>query len=257
MKKCRLFYMIFSVLLSILLETIAIYYGKFIFLITIISFSILVSNLQKKKNEIDEIKKIILEFNMNCDVDMYLIKLSEFRKKCFFSKKQSAYFDLYTVSGYLEKGDFKSAEKMLLEIDEHCNSFNLLGRFIYLKTWCELFFFKNLNEKMKLSLLRIREIIDSVSNPQLKIALLQSYQSAEAKYFILVNRDVDKVEAFFREKANRERSILHKINYNYYHALCLLRLNKIDEGINKLNDLSKINKNLYSCNQSILLLSKV
>lgn len=256
MKKSRLIYMIISLLLSILLETVAIYYGKFIFLITIISFSLLLSNLQKKKNEIDEIKKIILEFNVNCDTDIYLMKLKDFRKKCFFSKKQLAYFNLYLVTGYMEQGNFPKAEEMLLFIDEYSNKFNLLGKFIYLKNWAELFFNKKLNEKMKLTLLNLREVIDAIPNQQLKIALLQTYQITEGKYFILVNRDVEKVRVFFRDKANRERSNLYKLNYKFYEGLCNIRLNNI-EALNIIKELSTIDKKIYSCIESKKMVDKM
>ena len=256
MKKSRLIYMIISLLLSILLETVAIYYGKFIFLITIISFSLLLSNLQKKKNEIDEIKKIILEFNVNCDTDIYLMKLKDFRKKCLFSKKQLAYFNLYLVTGYMEQGNFPKAEEMLLFIDEYSNKFNLLGKFIYLKNWAEFFFYKKLNEKMKLTLLNLREVIDAIPNQQLKIALLQTYQITEGKYFILVNRDVEKVRVFFRDKANRERSNLYKINYKFYEGLCNIRLNNI-EALNIIKELSTIDKKIYSCIESKKMVDKM
>ena len=76
MKKCRLIYFIFSILISMIILSLSIYFQKFVFLTSIITFSILLSNLQKKKNEIDEIKKIILEFNMQCDTDIYLYKLN-------------------------------------------------------------------------------------------------------------------------------------------------------------------------------------
>lgn len=256
MKKSRLIYMIISLLLSILLETVAIYYGKFIFLITIISFSLLLSNLQKKKNEIDEIKKIILEFNVNCDTDIYIMKLKDFRKKCLFSKKQLAYFNLYLVTGYMEQGNFPKAEEMLLFIDEYSNKFNLLGKFIYLKNWAELFFYKKLNEKMKLTLLNLREVIDAIPNQQLKIALLQTYQITEGKYFILVNRDVEKVRVFFRDKANREKSNLYKINYKFYEGLCNIRLNNI-EALNIIKELSTIDKKIYSCIESKKMVDKM
>lgn len=248
--------MIISLLLSILLETVAIYYGKFIFLITIISFSLLLSNLQKKKNEIDEIKKIILEFNVNCDTDIYIMKLKDFRKKCLFSKKQLAYFNLYLVTGYMEQGNFPKVEEMLLFIDEYSNKFNLLGKFIYLKNWAELFFNKKLNEKMKLTLLNLREVIDAIPNQQLKIALLQTYQITEGKYFILVNRDVEKVRVFFRDKANRERSNLYKLNYKFYEGLCNIRLNNI-EAFNIIKELSTIDKKIYSCIESKKMLDKM
>ena len=256
MKKSRLIYMILSVLLSILLETVAIYYGKYIFLITIVSFSLLLSNLQKKKNEIEDLKRIILEFNINCDVDMYLLKLNEFKKKCIFSKKQLAYFNLYSVTGYMEKGEFDKAEQMLLSIDEYSNKFNMLGRFIYLKNWADLFFHKNLNEKMKLTLLSIREVIDAITNDQFKIALLQSYQITEGKYFILVNRDIDKVRVFFKDKSTRERSNLYKINYKFYEALCNIRLNKT-EAINMISEIASVNKNIYSCIEASKMLDKI
>lgn len=250
MKKCRLIYFIFSILISMIILSLSIYFQKFVFLTSIITFSILLSNLQKKKNEIDEIKKIILEFNMQCDTDIYLYKLNDFRKKCFFNKKQEAYFNLYIVAGEIEKGNFDIAKKILLEIDKYNEKFNLLARFIYLKTWCNLFFHENLNEKMKIMLLKLREIIDVINNPQMKIALLQSYQIEEVKYFILVNREIDKIKTFFIEKRKRERFLLHKINYTYYQALCDFRNNDLSGGISLLKEITDMNKDLHICDEA-------
>ena len=252
MKKGRFIYFICSLLIMALLLTLSIYYpedGRITFITYLLIIVFIFSNYMKKKREIEEVRNIVIEYLNTCDVDKYLDSLTKFYKQCiFFSKKQKMSFDLYFVQGYLDAGLVKESEEKLLEIDKKVNDFNEITKFVYLKTWCDYFFITNKDEKMKYTMVKIRDLMASMKNFNLKMNCNFAYQVIVAKYMLITkNGDLKFVRDSLTNHYKIEPQAKSKLVLKYLLALLDLKESKYEEAISKLKDVINVakNKSLY------------
>ncbi len=259
MKKVRLFVSIISFFLISFIMTISICYdldstNSLVLSLMIILIAYL--NLCLRRQEINEIKRIILSFTESCDSDKCLQELNKFMKSCFFTKKQKKSFNLYLATVYIDKGDLETAKDLLLDIDTVNYAFNKLTKFVYLKNWCDYFFYKRQDEKMKYTLLKMKDIIDLLPNNRTKFQFIQVYQNVSAKYAILISENLNEVYTYIKAQSVYENSNFQKLNTSYITALIDLRKGDTEAGIEKLKTLAKANKNLFICDDSKRLIKK-
>ena len=142
MKKIRLFVWIISLILACLCLSASICFPTYYMSCMIAIIILLFLNFSLKRKEINEIRNIIIEYFNDCDVNKYINKLDNFKRRCFFTKNQKKFFNLYNVTAYIDKGEFEKAKEILLDIDTTVKNINSLSQFIYLKNWCDYFFHK-------------------------------------------------------------------------------------------------------------------
>lgn len=259
MKKIRLFTSIISLFFISFILTISICYNLDSTNSLVLSLMILLVaylNLLLRKQETNEIKRIIFSFTESCDTDKCLQELNNFMKSCFFTKKQKQAFNLYLATVYLDKGELEKAKEILLDIDEINFSFNKLTKFVYLKNWCDYFFYNRQDEKMKYTLLKMKDIIDILPNNRVKFQFLQVYQNVSAKYAILISENLNEVYSYINAQSVYETSKFQKLNTSYITALIDLRKGDVEVGIEKLKKLALENKKLFICYDSKRLIKK-
>lgn len=257
MKKIRLAVWILSLICACLCLSVSICYPTFYMPCMILILILLIINFSLKRNEINEIRNIIIEYFNDCDANKYINNLNKFIKKCVFTKNQKKFFNLYKATANIDKGEFEKAEEILLDIDKNVNSLNSLSKFVYLKNWCDYFFYNGLDEKMKYTLAKMSSIIASTYNKKIKIQLIQMFQNTTAKYEILTNGCIAEVKYFIFARKQFETTLYQNLNTKYLLALIDLRTKDIKEAVLKLNELSEYNKDLYICKESKVLLNKI
>lgn len=257
MKKIRLFVWIISLILACLCLSASICFPTYYLSCMIAIIILLFLNFSLKRKEINEIRNIIIEYFNDCDVNKYINKLDNFKRRCFFTKNQKKFFNLYNVTAYIDKGEFEKAKEILLDIDTTVKNINSLSQFIYLKNWCDYFFHKRLDEKMKYTLVKMSNIINANKNKRIKMQLIQMFQNTSAKYEILINGSIPEVKNYIYARKQFETTLYQKLNTNYLLALIDLRTNNVPEAMIKLRELSEYNKDLYICKEAKSILTKI
>lgn len=257
MKKVRFFYWIFSLIAIIFLIAFSLYNSKYFLLCTIAIAILSFSNIAKKRRESTEVREIIMNFINSCDAKAYIEGLQKFMKKCIFTKKQKAYFELNLALAYVDEGSFEKAKEILYKIDDYVNDFNDYSKLIYLKIWSDYFFNNRLDEKMKYTLVKVKEIIDQIPKIGLKYQFIPVYHLMECKYFLLTGTNLDDVRSYLLQRQSRETMNLSKLSIEYLLALVDLRENKFDDSRRRLKTVIDSNKNLFITTEAKRLINKL
>ncbi len=248
MKKSRFYFAITSYIIIILSISLSLYYpGKLITLSYFVTIFLLLSSFIKKRNEVNEIRSYLLKYVTDYEVNEFVENINNFEKKCiFFNKKQRRSFNLYHVQAYIDQGDFNKAEELLLDIDLSVNSFNKTTKFIYLISWCDLFFYQKKPDKMLYTIEKLTTMIDNERNANLKFNFIKNVQSSYWKYQILTNRNLDKIKPEI-DRINlylkNQPVLMKKVEFLYMSGLIHLKEKNYSEGIKKFEELKNIYKN--------------
>lgn len=257
MKKNRILIWIISIILICLCITVSICYPHLTFLsgLTIIFLTLI--NFKVKRKEIFEIQTIIYNFFNSCDSEKYIDDLNKFMSKCLFTKKQKKYFDIYLAAAYIDQGNFNKAELILKDIDTISGTLNKFTQFIYLKTWSDFFFYNRLDEKMKYTMIKMTNIIDSVNNKAMKMQLIKVYQNVSAKHAILTNQNLDMVNTFISSISTKEAPMFQKLSALYLLGLINLRMKDLDNAKIILRKIIDNEKNIFICKDANRLLTSI
>lgn len=261
MKKGRLIFFILSILIISLSISLSIYYPEipnFYYLNSLLMIVFIFSTFYKKKKEMQEIRSIIFNYFNSCDTNEYIKKITEFSKSCvFFTKAQKMSFKLYLVQGYIDSGDFKNAEKCLLEIDKYSNKFSQVTKFIYLKTWCDYFFFTHKDEKMKYTIEKIKVLISSINNMNIRMSCNLSYQIIISEYMLISNSsNLKYVKDILYQRLRYENQNKSRVIIKYLIGILCLKEKLYEQGITMLTDVSKNNRSLFVCENSLKLINQ-
>ena len=120
MRKKRIWYLIFSLIVSIAIFIGTFYTTNDITFYIAISLIILPNFLMSRTSK--SILMIMNEFANNCDSNLYLKNITNFYKSCYLTKKQKIDSKIFLSSVYLETGDLDTLYQKLNElVDEEKN----------------------------------------------------------------------------------------------------------------------------------------
>ena len=256
MRKRRFIYIIFSFISIIVLTALLISYEQpFLFMMLIILIIIPNNIIRNKERQITG--NIIIKYGNNCDPYEYIGELSKYASKCFLTKKQKILYDLYYALAYIDAGDFGEVEYMLLEIDKNIDKLDEVTKVLYLKAWCDYFFYTSLDEKMKSTLLKLRDIITNTKNYALKGNYSMIYMFLEAKYYIISNTNIPKAKELLKNRKSMIPSQLSLVTYTYLTALIDIKENKYLDAKAKLQAIASKNDLLHVVRHSEYLLEQV
>ena len=154
----RFVYLIFSLIALIFLAALSITYNNTFFFILMMIIILIPNNIIKNK-ERSITSDIISRYGYQCDPYQYIDDMKKYAKKCLLTKKQKRLYNLYYALAYIDAGDFEKVKERLLEIDQISDELDEVTQILYLKAWCDYFFYNNLDEKMKFTLLKMRDIM--------------------------------------------------------------------------------------------------
>lgn len=257
MKKSRFIVWIISLIITCFAITISICYPEYYLSCSIIIFSLILINFSLKRKEINQINSIIMQFMNSCNAKEYHENLNAFMKTCIFTKNQKRYFNLYIARSYIESGDFEKAQEILLDIDKIVGSLNKFTQFVYLQTWCKLFFLERLDEKMKYTLTKIDDVIRQVKNKRMQFQLIQLFYILNIEYSILTNQNIHEVLSFVNNLNKTSQNNYQKSFNNYLLSLTYLRLKDYNNAKESLSEITKLNNDLYINKDSKRLLEEV
>ena len=129
---------------------------------------------------------IIFNYTNDCDPFLYMARLKNYRKGCILSKTQKKIYDLYDCIGLIDAGLFDEALEILLSIDQSDAKFDDVTNVLLMKNWCEYFYYKNLDVKLKASLLRLKNFIIIIIIINKKIIKMNKLIKFQTQKIILI-----------------------------------------------------------------------
>lgn len=256
MRKRRLIYLLFSLFALMILTALSITYD-FTFLFILLMIIIVIPNNWIKNKERQITNDIITNYGLDCNPYKYIEEMKKYAKKCFLTKKQKKVYELYYALAYIEAGDFEKVKNILLSIDKESDQLDEITQILYLKAWCDYFFYNNLNEKMKLTLLKMREIIVNTSNTAFKTNYSIIYRNLECKYYVLAGENLDKAKHIFKHNKTIVPTKLSVITNNYQLALLDIKEKNLLAAKEKLSLIASNNQNLFVVRNAKKLLEKI
>lgn len=256
MRKRRLICLILSFIALIVLTALSLTYDNpFLFILLMILVLILNNVIKNKERQITN--DIIARYGQECDPFKYIEELNNYANKCFLTKKQKLLYNLYYSLAYLDAGDFDNVKNRLLEIDNQSNELDEVMQILYLKAWCDYFFYNNLDEKMKFTLLKMRDLITNSNNKALKNNYSIIYMLLEAKYYIVSGVHLDKAKELLKNRKVLIPTKLSLISSNYQMALLDIKEGNYLAAKDKLTVISSKNDKLYVVRKANQLLEEV
>ena len=256
MRKRRFLYLIFSFVALIFLTALSIAYDLSFFFI-LMMLLIVIPNKMIKNKERQITNEIITRYGLECDPYSYIEEMKNYASKCFLTKKQKIIYNIYYSLAYIEAGDFDKAKELLLDIDKESDILDEVTQILYLKAWCDYFFYNNFDEKMKLTLLKMREIIVSSTNSALKANYSIIYMILEAKYYILAGVNLDKAKELFKNKKSLLPTKLSLLGSNYQLALLDIKEKNFVGAKEKLSIIASKNDKLFIVRNAKKLLNDI
>lgn len=261
MKKGRLIFFLIAIIMISLSISLSLYFPEipnFYFMNSLLMIVFIFATFYKKKKEMQEIRNIIFDYFNYCDVNKYINEIEKFYKSCiFFTKPQKMSFKLYLVHGYIDAGDFETAEKLLLEIDKYSNKFSQVTKFIYLKTWCDYFFYTHKDEKMKYTIEKIKTLITSIKNMNIRVSCNLSYQIIVSEYMLISqNGNYKFVKDVLYQRLKFENQNKSRLMIKYLIGILCLKEKMYEQGITMLTEVSKHHDSLYVSKNSLKLINQ-
>ncbi len=249
----RFIYLIVSsiLLITLISFTIAYNYGNLsLIIIAILVFPYFLILNSEKNN----LRNIIISYGYSCDTNTYIESITKL-KKSYLSKSNKIMFDLYIASAYIDKGEFDKAKEILFEIEKIKNT-NIGMSIMYIKVWCDYYYYTRYDEKMKCALLKMKDLINQVKRIDIKKSLYFIYFNLEAKYYILTNTNIPKAKNILSSQGMCVSNLsLASLNYNL--ALIDIYENNLISARLKLEDVIKKNNNLFIVKESRNLLNEL
>ena len=255
MRIIRFVYLILSVLAVTILFALSISYGYKPF-ITILMILVVIPNYFLRSADRKLTSKIIFDYSNNCDPDFYIDEMRKYRRRCILSKKQKLVYRLYDCVALIDAGRFDEVLEILLEIDNAKIPLDDMTNILYLKNWCEYFYYNNYDIKLKASILRLKNLITSSTNMNVRNGSGLIYHNLEAKYYILSGDNLERAKKIYTDVVNFAPSRLNVARATYELALIDIKQKNYNEGINKLKKVSELNDTLYIVRNSQKLISK-
>ena len=244
MRIARLIYLIFTIFGIAALTAYSVVYDSFL-LSVFLMFIIIMPNYFLRNYDRKKTADIILNYTNNCDPFLYMANLKRYKKGCILSKTQKRIYDLYDCIGYLDAGMFDEALDILLEIEESNVKFDDVTNVLLMKNWCEYFYYKNYDVKLKASLLRLKNFITSSSDMNVKKGSTLIYHNLEAKYYILSGDNLPKARKLYTDAVNLTPTKLNVTRALYNLALIDIKEGNYKEAIDKLTKVSEMHEDLY------------
>lgn len=244
MRKRRFLYLIFSLIALIFLTALSITYENS-YLCFLLMIIVMIPNHLIKNKERQITNEIISKYGFECEPYQYIESLMDYSKHCFLTKKQKLVYELYYALAYLDAGDFEEVKDILLEIDKQTYKLDEMTKVLYLKAWCDYFFYNHQDEKMKLTLLKMKDIITYTRFNHFMNNYSIIYMLLEAKYYILTDTNLSRAKELFKNRKSLIPTKLSLIGSNYQMALLDIREKNYTAAKEKLKLVASKNENLY------------
>ena len=250
MRIFRFIYLIFSIIAACVFTALSITYRFDTFSFFIILLLLFLPNYLLRNNDRKQAARIIYDYSNNCDPYLYINSMEKYRKGCLLSKKQKMVYDLYKCVALLDAGEFDRARDILIDIDKAQVGFDDVTNMILIKNWCEYFYYNNLDVKLKASILKMKELITSSSDNNLRAGSGLVYHNLEAKYYILSGENLMKARKIYTDVANMAPTKLNVVRAMYELALIDIKEKRYDDALVKLKRVSEHNNSLYIVRRS-------
>ncbi len=240
MRKKRIWYLIFSLIVSIAIFIGTFYTTNDITFYIAISLIILPNFLMSRTSK--SILMIMNEFANNCDSNLYLKNITNFYKSCYLTKKQKIDSKIFLSSVYLETGDLDTLYQKLNELVDEEKNFSYFQKYSYYRVWCSYFFEKKESKKMSALLEQMEKIIGLVPD-NIKVQMLVNYKPIRIKCNILEGIYLDEAQNFFTELLSDNIAPLFRLSSHYYLGIINYKKGNLKKAVEEFKYVSASERN--------------
>lgn len=210
---------------------------------------IIILNLRLRNNERRQFVTIMSYYAMNCDAGKYLHDLTEYYKKCYFTKQNKRYHSMILAMINIDLGDFDTAKKLLLSLKDYVDNFPDFQKYTYYRAWTGYYYEFGETERFRVLLEEMKKIVERAKG-KLQLQLISNYNLVEAKYYVCSNIFLDEAKNVYQEVLSLNTVPILGLSSHYYLGVIYFKKNDYNRALEEFKYVACSEKNIHIVEKS-------